>query len=193
MINDCALTMGLLIVGCYAEGSIEPVSIPLPSSRCVRKKRPDKVAVCQTACAHFISAISLAIYTATLSNHLNQTVPRNIDAVATSMGLPASSLVALAAAIRGSGSFDAVPGLTGNIRQAVTEPYRNAFVQAARTVFFVSLAFSGSALILSFFTTNNDASTADYVAAGMHGKAEEKQMKHAKEAEQLNGESSPSG
>lgn len=58
---------------------------------------------------NFVSAISLAIYTATLSNRLNQTVPPRIDPVATGLGLPASSLAALAAAVRGSGSYDAVP------------------------------------------------------------------------------------
>jgi hypothetical protein len=78
----------------------------------------------------------------------------------------------LIAALRGSGSYDAVPGLTDAIREAVQEPYRLAFRDAAKTVLFVSFAFSGSALILSFFTTENDESTADYVAAGMHGKTQ---------------------
>jgi hypothetical protein len=56
----------------------------------------------------------------------------------------------------------------------VQEPYRVAFREAAQTVFLVSLAFSGSALILSFFTTNNDKSTANYVAGGVHAQKEEK-------------------
>lgn len=191
-INDRSLTMGLLIVGCYAEGIVESVSITTSTFPLRSQEEIGQGGGLSGSTRNFVSAISLAIYTATLNNRLNQTVPKNINAVATSMGLPASSLMALATALRGSGSFGAVQGLTPAIQQAVMEPYRNAFVQAARTVFFVSLAFSGSALILSFFTTNNDESTADYVAAGMHGKAEEKQMKQAKETEQTNGESSPS-
>jgi hypothetical protein len=82
--------------------------------------------------------------------------------------------------VRGTASYDAVPGITNAIREAIQEPYRLAFRDAARTVFFVSLAFSGSALILSFFTTENDESTADYVAAGMHGKAQEKAVSDEK-------------
>ena len=66
-----------------------------------------------------------------------------------------------------------MPGLTDAIGEAVQEPYRLAFRDAAKTVFFVSLSFSGSALVLSFFTTENDESTADYVAADMHGKTQE--------------------
>ena len=70
-------------------------------------------------------------------------------------------------------SYEAVAGLTPSIREAVQEPFRVAFGQAGATVFLVSLAFSGSALILSFFTTNNDKSTENYVAGGIHGHTEE--------------------
>jgi len=48
-------------------------------------------------------------------------------------------------------------------------------VSAASTVFLVSLAFSGSALVLSFFTTNNDKSTEDFVAGNIHGSRKEKE------------------
>lgn len=86
------------------------------------------------------------------------------------MGLPEGSLESLRAALQGQASFDAVSGLTPAIHSAVMEPYRQAFVAAGQTVFLVSLAFSGTALILSFFTTENDESTANYVAtqSGTH-------------------------
>lgn len=190
-IDDRPLTMGLLIVGAYAEGIVESVSITTSTFPLRSQEEIGQGGGLSGSTRNFVSAISLAIYTATLNNRLNQTVPANINSVATGLGLPASSLAALAAAVRGNGSFDAVPGLTNAIREAVQEPYRVAFKEAARTVFFVSLAFSGSALILSFFTTNNDESTADYVAAGMHGKSLEKEFaKHPKE--QTSGESRPS-
>jgi hypothetical protein len=171
-IDDRQLTMGLLIVGCYAMGIVESVSITTSTFPLRSQEEIGQGGGLSGSTRNFVSAISLAIYTATLSNRLNQTVGPNINPVALGLGLPASSLAALAAAVRGSGSYDAVPGITDAIREAIQEPYRVAFKEAARTVFFVSLAFSGSALILSFFTTENDESTADYVAAGMHGKTQ---------------------
>lgn len=181
-IDNRKLTEGLLIVGCYAMGIVESVSITTSTFPLRSQEEIGQGGGLSGSTRNFVSAISLAVYTATLNNRLNVTVPSRIDSVATAMGLPASSLAALAAAVRGTASYDAVPGLTNAIREAVQEPYRLAFRDAAKTVFFVSLAFSGTALILSFFTTNNDESTADYVAAGMHdskGKAlqaEEKEV-----------------
>ena len=181
-IDNRQLTMGLLIVGCYAMGIVESVSITTSTFPLRSQEEIGQGGGLSGSTRNFVSAISLAVYTATLNNRLNQTVPSRIDSVATAMGLPASSLAALAAAARGTASYDAVPGITNAIREAIQEPYRLAFRDAAKTVFFVSLAFSGTALILSFFTTNNDESTADYVAAGMHdskGKAlqaEEKEV-----------------
>lgn len=171
-IDNRQLTMGLLIVGLYAMGIVESVSITTSMFPLRSQEEIGQGGGLSGSTRNFVSAISLAIYTAALSNRLNQTVPPRIDPVATGLGLPAGSLAALADALRGSGSYDAVPGLTNAIREALQHPYRLAFRDAAKTVFFVSLAFSGSALVLSFFTTENDESTADYVAAGMHGKTQ---------------------
>jgi hypothetical protein len=167
-IDNRQLTMGLLM------GIVESISITTSTFPLRSQEEIGQGGGLSGSTRNFVSAISLAVYTATLNNRLNRTVPARIDAVATGLGLPAGSLAALAAAVRGTASYDAVPGITDAIREAIQEPYRLAFRDAARTVFFVSLAFSGSALILSFFTTENDESTADYVAAGMHGKVQEK-------------------
>lgn len=137
---------------------------------------------------NFGSAIAVAIYTATLSNRLLQTIPKNVYPVARRLGLPEGSLETLATALQGKGPYTAVQGLTQEIQQAVQEPYRLAFKNAASTVFLVSLAFSGTAIILAFFTTNNDKSTEDYVAGGLHSSEEEKQLRETAEAEKSNGE-----
>ena len=121
---------------------------------------------------NFVSAILLAVYTTTLNNRLNVTTSARVYAVATDLKLPASPLAALRHALQDKAGYDAVPGIADAIQAAVQEPYRLASRDEAKTVFPVSLAFSGTALILSFFTTNKDESTADYVAAGMHGKGQ---------------------
>lgn len=49
-----------------------------------------------------VSAIAVAIYTATLSNHLIQDIPKHVYPVARSMGLPESSLPVLRSAPQGA-------------------------------------------------------------------------------------------
>lgn len=65
--------------------------------------------------------------------------------------------------------YSPVPGLTPDIQAVVQAPYRMVFRNAAKTVFLVSLAFSGPVFILSWLTTNNDKS-AEYYA--VHGNTE---------------------
>ena len=89
-------------------------------------------------------------------------------------GVGEGALAALANALQGKGSKADVPGLSNAAWQAVQEPYRLAFKNSASTVFLVSLAFSGTAVILACFTTNNDKGTENYVAGGLHGAKEEK-------------------
>lgn len=123
---------------------------------------------------NFVSAISVAVYTATLNNRQNQTIPKNVYPVARKMGLPESSLAPLGALLRGQGDPSAVKGLTPAIQAAVAEPYRVAFKEAATTVFLVSLAFSGTAFILSLFTTENDKATENYVPGSVDQRKQKK-------------------
>jgi hypothetical protein len=173
-IDNRPLTEGLLITGAYAMGVVESVSITTSTFPLRSQEEIGQGGGLSGSTRNFVSAISVAIYTATLNNRLMQTVPTSVYPIATRMGLPSSSLQPLSMALQGQASYSSVPGLTNAIRQAVQEPYRHAFRDSAKTVFLVSLAFSGTALILSFFTTNNDKSTENYVAGGVHGGKEEK-------------------
>ncbi|KAK3111051.1 hypothetical protein LTR53_014067 [Teratosphaeriaceae sp. CCFEE 6253] len=173
-LNNRAQTIGLLVCGAYAIGVVESVAITTSTFPLRSQEEIGQGGGLSGSTRNFVSAISVAIYTATLSNRLIQTIPKNVDPVALAQGLPGGSLAALHSALQGAASYDAVPGLTSAIREAVQEPYRAAFVSAASTVFLVSLAFSGTALILSFFTTNNDKSTEDYVAGNIHASRAEK-------------------
>ena len=131
---------------------------------------------------NFTSAIAVAIYTATLSNRLDKTIPQHVAPVALSMGLPESSLDALYAAVQAKAPYSAVQGLTDAIRQAVQNPWQEAFISAGSTVFLVSAAFSGTAIILACFFTNNDKATENYVASNVHNKAMEHEYRdHLKE------------
>jgi hypothetical protein len=173
-INNRALTEGLLITGAYAMGIVESVAITTSTFPLRSQEEIGQGGGLSGSTRNFVSAISVAVYTATLNNRLKVTVKQYVAPVALKMGLPESSLAALSKALSVQSGYSSVPGLKPDVREAVQEPYRVAFVAAAKTVFLVSLAFSGSALILSFFTTNNDKSTENYVAGGVHGNKDEK-------------------
>ena len=169
------LTIGLLIPGAYAMGIVESVSITTSTFPLRSQEEIGQGGGLSGSIRNFTSAIAVAVFTATLSNRLLITIPQNVYPVARGLGLPESSLEALASALQNQGSYSSVPGLTPQIQAAVQEPFRFAFKNAASTVFLVILAFSGTAIILAFFTTNNDAATEHYVAGGIHGQKEEKQ------------------
>ena len=174
-LDNKPLTMGLLIPGAFAMGIVESVSITTSTFPLRSQEEIGQGGGLSGSTRNFGSAVAVAVYTATLGNRLLKTIPANVEPVATNRGLPTSSLPALYTALQGQGSYGSVQGLTDGIKAAVQEPYRIAFKNAASTVFLVSLAFSGTAIILAFFTTNNDESTENYVAGGLHGTAEEKE------------------
>ena len=181
-LDNKSLTLGLVIPGAFAMGLVESVSITTSTFPLRSQEEIGQGGGLSGSTRNFGSAIAVAIYTATLSNRLLQTIPNNVYPVARRLGLPEGSLETLTAALQGTGAYSAVQGLTPAIRQAVQEPYRLAFKNAASTVFLVSLAFSGTAIILAFFTTNNDEGTQDYVAGGVHGQQQEKKLdEHSKD------------
>ena len=169
------LTIGLLIPGAYAMGLVESVSITTSTFPLRSQEEIGQGGGLSGSLRNFTSAIAVAIYTATLSNRLLKTIPQEVYPVARRLGLPEGSLTALADALKGAAPYTSVKGLTPEIKAAVQAPFRLAFKNAASTVFLVLLAFSGTAIILSCFTTNNDKSTEHYVAGGLHGQKEEKE------------------
>lgn len=116
------------------------------------------------------------------------------------MGLPSTSLPALYLAVQAKGPYSAVAGLTPAIKAAVQGPWQEAFIAAGSTVFLVSAAFSGTAVILSLLFKDNDKATANFVASNVHGRVEGKeyqaeltQQRRASlgEAESPNGKPAP--
>jgi len=55
-----------------------------------------------------------------------------------------------------TGSFAAVNGLTDTILAVGMQAYKTANTQAYSTVFYTTIAFSGVAVIISFFSPNVD-------------------------------------
>lgn len=179
-LDNKALTLGLIIPGSFAIGIVESVSITTSTFPLRSQEEIGQGGGLSGSTRNFTSAVAVAVFTATLGNRLLTTIPANVYPVATRLGLPASSLPALAMALQGKGAYTAVQGLTPAIKAAVQEPYRLAFKEAASTVFLVTLAFTGTAIILALFTTNNDKSTEHYVAGNIHKAKENKKWVETK-------------
>ena len=174
-LDNKALTEGLIIPGAFAMGIVESVSITTSTFPLRSQEEIGQGGGLSGSTRNFTSAIAVAVYTATLSNRLLVTIPQYVYPVALKHGLKHAALAPLALALQGKGSYGSVPGITPAIKTAVQEPYRTAFKNAASTVFLVSLAFSGTAVILACFTTNNDKNTEHYVAGNVHGQKAEKE------------------
>lgn len=75
-----------------------------------------------------------------------------------------------------SGSFDGIPGLNNDILAAGTRAYRVANAQAYSTVFYSTIAFTGIAIILSFFSPNVDEKMTGQVAVTLNHTQAEKMI-----------------
>jgi hypothetical protein len=113
------------------------------------------------------------VYITVLSNRLSQTIPAKVPQAVTQAGLPASSVPAF---IQGftTGSFTNITGLNNNILAVGTRAYRVANAEAYSTVFYTTIAFSGIAIILSFFSPNVDDKMTGQVAVTLHHTEAEK-------------------
>jgi len=102
-----------------------------------------------------------------LANRLAQTVPAEVPPAVTQAGLPASSVPAYMLGLT-SGSFADVPGVNDGVLAAGMRAYRLANSQAYSTVFYTTIAFTGVAVVLSFFSPNVDDKMTGQIAVTLH-------------------------
>jgi MFS family permease len=123
-----------------------------------------------------ISSISQAVYVAILTNRLTSTIPAEVSPALVSAGLPADSVPGFLAAITAgtSNAFAAVPGVTASIIATGMRAYREANADAYRTVYLATIAFSGVAVILTWFAPNTDHLMTGKIAATLHLSTKEK-------------------
>ena len=117
-----------------------------------------------------VSTIAQVIYTAILSNRLDQTIPREVPAALVSAGLPASSVASFLAAI-GLGTpaaFAKVQGLTPAIEAVGLRAYKVASSHAYQTVFYSTIAFSVVCILCALLTPNVDDRMTDKVIVQLH-------------------------
>lgn len=114
-----------------------------------------------------ILSVASAVYISVLNSCLSQTIPNVVSPAAIAAGLPASSVPGFLQGFT-TGSFAGIPGINAQIIAAGKHAYKVANVQAYSTVFFTTLAFTGVAIILSFFSPNVDDKMTGQVAVTLH-------------------------
>ena len=129
-----------------------------------------------------ICAVLVAIYVSIMTNRLGETIPTQVPPAVIEAGLPASSVPDfLQAFTLGADAFAVVPGITDQILAIGTRAYQDASADAYRTVYLATIAFSGLAVILTWWAPNTDDLMSEKVAATLHHEAQGSDEKIAEE------------
>lgn len=168
--QNMELTMGLITTGALFIGMCEAQAATTSTFSIHNQEEIGVAGGLSGTIRSFGSVIATAVYSATLTNRLSTTIPGYVAPAAENAGLPASSVPNLILGLQGKGNLttEAVPGLTAAINGTAAAAYRLANSEAYKTVFYVSFAFSGLGMIMCLFVSENDASTAQYVAGHIH-------------------------
>lgn len=153
-----ALAVSVIFLGCFWIGWNESICLS-NSTICVHDQREIGVAGGMAGSIRAaICAILVAVYTTTLTNRLSTTIPERVPSAVVEAGLPPSSVEAFMTAISAgiTEAFQSVPGITDQIIVIGVRAYKFANSDAFRTVYLTTIAFSGVAVILTFFAPNTE-------------------------------------
>lgn len=176
-------TIALIFLGCYFIGWNESICLA-NSTILVKDQREIGVAGGTAGSVRAaICAVLVAIYVSIMTNRLGETIPAQVPPAVIDAGLPASSVPQfLLAFTLGGDAFAAVPGITDRILAIGTRAYQDASADAYRTVYLATIAFSGLAIILTWWAPNTDDLMSGKVAATLHHEAGMSDEKAAEES-----------
>lgn len=113
----------------------------------------------------------VSIYVAVLTSRLTVNLPADVTSAATASGLAASSVGAAIEAVANgtAAALEAVPGINSTIELAIADGVKTAYSESFKMVYFVTIAFSGIALVAAVFTSDIDSLLTDYVSRRIGG------------------------
>jgi hypothetical protein len=174
-VNSPKMAMGIVFAATFFIGWNEAIVLPICSMR-IRDQQEIGTAVGTAGSARSaISTVFSTIYTVVLTNRITSTLSHEVPAALVKAGLPATSVAGYMTAIAGGGTpaaLAAVKGLTPAIEAAGALGYRVAYMDAYRTVFYVSVGVGVVGIAISFFIPNIDEHMKhSAIAATLHTKA----------------------
>lgn len=168
--DNKATVLALMYSGCFCIGWNETLCLANATILVKDQKEIGAAGGVAGSVRAFISAICVAVYATVLTNRLTTTISTQVPAALVAAGLPASSVVQFLGAftIGTPAAFEAVPGATADIIAIGARAYKVANADAFSTVYLTSLAFTGVAIILTWFAPNTDDLMSSKVAATLH-------------------------
>jgi hypothetical protein len=170
-INTPSTAMGLVFIATIFVGWNEALVLPICSMR-IRDQQEIGTAIGVAGSARSaISTVASTIYSVVLTARVKSTLTSQIPPALVSAGLPASSVEGYMTAIATGGSASAlaaIPGLNAQVEKAGKLAYRIAYMDAYRTIFYVSIAFGALAIIVSFWIPNVEEHMTGNVAVTLH-------------------------
>lgn len=121
-----------------------------------------------------ICAVLVAVYTTILNNRLTQATSSRVPPALVGAGLPAGSvadfvtIISTAGTTAPSDAYAGVQGVTDRIIEVGVRAYQMANVDAYRTVYLSTIAFSGVAIVLTFWAPNTEEYMTGRVAATLN-------------------------
>jgi hypothetical protein len=181
--------MALVFLATIFVGWNEAIVLPICSMR-IRDQQEIGTAVGVAGSARSaISTVASTIYSVVLTARVTTTLSSQVPQALIQAGLPVSSVADYMGAIAAGGqasALAAVEGLTPAVQTAGALAYRIAYMDSYRTIFYVSIAFGGLGILISFFIPNVDSSMTGSVATTLHvhkenAMVEPKRLEHALE------------
>ncbi|KAI6778746.1 MFS general substrate transporter [Emericellopsis cladophorae] len=165
--NEKGMATTFIIISCLAIGWVESVTLSLAGIELLDQSEIGTAVGAAGSIRSAISSLGSAVYLSVLSNRLSETIPNRVPPAAIDAGLPAVSIPGLLDGFT-TGDFSAVEGLTDSILAAASRAYRYTNAEAYSTVFYTSIAFTGLAVVLSFFAPNVDDKMTGQVAVTLN-------------------------
>ncbi|KAF2808981.1 MFS general substrate transporter [Mytilinidion resinicola] len=165
--------MGIVFIATIFVGWNESLVLPICTIVITDQQEIGTAAGIAGSSRSAISTVASTIYSVVLATRVGETIPSQVPVAVIAAGLPATSVADYMTAIAAGGSpklLAAVKGLTPKVLAAGSVAYKHAYMDAYRTIFLVSIAFGGLAIIASIFIPDIDKLMTRSVAATLQGR-----------------------
>jgi Fungal trichothecene efflux pump (TRI12) len=164
--NTPAKAIGLSFLGGLGTGGILQ-----PAATILTIVSPDEAIATITAATVSIrlvgASIGYAIYFNVLQNKVASVLPLNVATAAANAGVAPDKIPQFMSAFLG-GNTTALAGYSLTVIEAATDAVKSSYVEGFRLVYFVSIAFGGSAVIACLFLGDIRRFMVDRVAVDIH-------------------------